>query len=63
MSAIFNDIDQALNLLDFVRIDMNKALYLLENNEEYFQIDSVSNYVLKKSNIGQEASVFLFVLL
>ncbi len=63
MPAIFNDIDQALNWLDFVRIDMNKALYLLENNEEYFQIDSVSNYVLTKSNMGQEASVFLFVLL
>jgi hypothetical protein len=60
MPAIFNDIDQALNWLDFVRVDMNEALNLLENNKEYLEIDPVSNYVLKKSNMGPEVSVFLF---
>jgi len=59
MPVIFNDIDQALDWLDYVRIDMNEALNLLENNKEYIEIDLVSNYVLKKSNTGPEVNLFL----
>ncbi|CAF0949295.1 unnamed protein product [Rotaria sordida] len=54
MPAIFNSIEQALDWIDFDRIDMNEALKLLENHEEYLVIDLVSNYVLKRSNTGPE---------
>lgn len=60
---IFYEIDQVLNWLDFVRMDTNEALKLLENNQDYIEIDSVSNYVFKKSNDGPEVKKFLISLL
>jgi hypothetical protein len=62
MPAVLNDIDQVLAWLDFVRIDVNEALGLLENHEKYFEIDPVSNYVFKKSNIGPKVSEYFFVV-
>jgi hypothetical protein len=58
MPVIFNDIDQALDWIDFVRIDANKAFDLLENHDEFIEIDPVSNYVFNKSNIDSEVDRF-----
>ncbi|CAF5159131.1 unnamed protein product, partial [Rotaria sp. Silwood1] len=52
--AIFNSIQQALDWIDFDRIDMNEALKLLENHQQDLVVDLVSNHVFKRSNTGPE---------
>jgi hypothetical protein len=59
MPAMLNRTDDVLAWLDFARVDVDRALQLLDNVFEHLQIDPVSNHVFKKANTGAEVNVFV----
>jgi hypothetical protein len=56
MPAILNTNEDILAWLDYVRVNVDQALSLLDRSIECMKIDSVSNYVFKKSNTDSEVT-------